>query len=143
MKLHELKNPRKKHKRRVGRGIAGKGGKTAGLGTKGQKQHGPKSIPRHLEGGETPLILRSPKHHGFRSRRIKPVALSIMNVLGKFKAGEKVTPKTLLEKGLVKKIPKQGIKLIGAVLKIPSFHFSGLLFSRKLGNLIKEQDRVK
>ena len=39
MKLHELKSPEGsiKRKRIVGRGIAGKGGKTAGRGTKGQK----------------------------------------------------------------------------------------------------------
>ena len=39
MKLHDLAPPKgaTKAKHRVGRGIGGKGGKTAGRGTKGQK----------------------------------------------------------------------------------------------------------
>ncbi|MEY2398232.1 MAG: large subunit ribosomal protein, partial [Actinomycetota bacterium] len=39
MKIHDLKPApgSNRAKRRVGRGIAGKGGKTAGRGTKGQK----------------------------------------------------------------------------------------------------------
>jgi len=38
MKVHELRPPAgsNRSRRRVGRGIAGKGGKTAGRGTKGQ-----------------------------------------------------------------------------------------------------------
>ena len=38
MKVHELRPPAgsTRPRRRVGRGIAGKGGKTAGRGTKGQ-----------------------------------------------------------------------------------------------------------
>ena len=38
MKIHDLKPPKgsTKQRRRVGRGIAGKGGKTAGRGMKGQ-----------------------------------------------------------------------------------------------------------
>lgn len=143
MKLHELKNPHKKHKRRLGRGIAGKGGKTAGLGTKGQKQHGPGSIPRHFEGGQTPLILRLPKRRGFKSRRLKPTAINLSKVLARFEEGEKVNPKTLLQKGLIREIKKSGIKIVGKAAQIPTFHFSGLLFSRKLSEFIKKQKEIK
>ena len=55
IKVHDLK-PAKgstKAKRRVGRGIAGKGGKTAGRGTKGQ--HARNTVARGFEGGQTPL----------------------------------------------------------------------------------------
>ncbi|MGH9034156.1 MAG: uL15 family ribosomal protein, partial [Acidimicrobiia bacterium] len=55
MKVHDLKpapgsNPSKK---RVGRGIGGRRGKTAGTGTKGQGTRG--SIKPGFEGGQTPL----------------------------------------------------------------------------------------
>ena len=67
MKVHDLqpspgaKTPR----RRVGRGIAGKGGKTAGRGTKGQGARS-KIAPR-FEGGQTPLHRRTPKAKGFKN----------------------------------------------------------------------------
>jgi large subunit ribosomal protein L15 len=47
----------------VGRGIAGKGGKTAGRGTKGQGARD--TIPMGFEGGQLPLMQRIPKLRGF------------------------------------------------------------------------------
>jgi large subunit ribosomal protein L15 len=67
MKLHDLqpapgsKTPR----RRVGRGIGGKGGKTAGRGTKGQGARN--NISPRFEGGQTPLHRRTPKAKGFKN----------------------------------------------------------------------------
>ena len=65
MKLHDLSPPEgSTHRKRiVGRGIAGKGGKTAGRGTKGQKAR--RQIPAGFEGGQLPLIQRIPKLKGF------------------------------------------------------------------------------
>ena len=65
MKLHDLKSPEgSTHRKRiVGRGIAGKGGKTAGRGTKGQKAR--RQIPAGFEGGQLPLLQRIPKLKGF------------------------------------------------------------------------------
>jgi large subunit ribosomal protein L15 len=67
MKLHDLTPPAGSHRERhrVGRGIAGKGGKTAGRGTKGQKARG--SIPAGFEGGQLPLLQRIPKLRGFKN----------------------------------------------------------------------------
>ncbi len=67
MKIHDLKpapgsNTRKK---RVGRGIGGKGGKTAGRGTKGQ--HARNTVPLAFEGGQMPLHMRIPKLKGFKN----------------------------------------------------------------------------
>src|SRR5215470_5031497 len=65
MKVHDLqpapgaKTPRT----RVGRGIAGKGGKTAGRGTKGQGARS--NVSPRFEGGQTPLHRRTPKLKGF------------------------------------------------------------------------------
>ena len=54
-----------KRKKRVGRGIAGKGGKTAGRGTKGQKARS--KVPASFEGGQMPLHMRLPKLKGFNN----------------------------------------------------------------------------
>ena len=50
-------------RKRVGRGIGGKGGKTAGRGTKGQGARD--TIPMGFEGGQLPLMQRIPKLRGF------------------------------------------------------------------------------
>ena len=67
MKVHELRPPRgsTRPRRRVGRGIAGKGGKTAGRGTKGQGARD--TIPMGFEGGQLPLMQRIPKLRGFKN----------------------------------------------------------------------------
>jgi large subunit ribosomal protein L15 len=70
VKIHDLKpSPgSNRERKRVGRGIAGKGGKTAGRGTKGQKARAGGSIPPWFEGGQTPLHVRIPKLRGFKNR---------------------------------------------------------------------------
>jgi large subunit ribosomal protein L15 len=67
MKVHELRPPAgsTRSRRRVGRGIAGKGGKTAGRGTKGQGARD--TIPMGFEGGQLPLMQRIPKLRGFKN----------------------------------------------------------------------------
>lgn len=69
MKLHDLRPAPGSHKarRRVGRGIAGGQGKTAGRGTKGQKSRAGGNLPAWFEGGQTPLHQRIPKLRGFRN----------------------------------------------------------------------------
>ena len=67
MKLHDLKPAEgaKHKKKRIGRGIGGKGGKTAGRGTKGQGARN--NIAPRFEGGQTPLHRRTPKAKGFKN----------------------------------------------------------------------------
>ena len=57
----------KRSKKRVGRGIGGKGGKTAGRGTKGQHSRGRGKVARGFEGGQMPLKQRVPKLKGFNN----------------------------------------------------------------------------
>ena len=54
-------------KKRLGRGIGGKGGKTAGRGTKGQHSRGRGKVARGFEGGQMPLKQRVPKLKGFNN----------------------------------------------------------------------------
>src|SRR5664279_4200740 len=67
MKVHELRPPAgsNRSRKRVGRGIGGKGGKTAGRGTKGQGARD--TIPMGFEGGQLPLMQRIPKLRGFKN----------------------------------------------------------------------------
>ena len=67
MKIHDLKPApgSKKARRRVGRGIAGKGGKTAGRGMKGTGARD--NVSPSFEGGQTPIHRRTPKAKGFRN----------------------------------------------------------------------------
>ena len=52
----------KKSAKRVGRGTGGKGGKTAGRGTKGQRARN--TVARGFEGGQMPLKQRVPEAEG-------------------------------------------------------------------------------
>jgi large subunit ribosomal protein L15 len=71
MKYHELSTQKKQSAKRVGRGIAGGQGKTAGRGTKGQRSRAGSGKRPGFEGGQTPLMVRLPKLVGFRSYRAK------------------------------------------------------------------------
>lgn len=111
MKLDRLSKLTGKKKRRLGRGYgSGKGGHTTRRGTKGQKARG--RVKLGFEGGQLPLARRLPQRGGFHSIRGEPVVLNLDD-LASFRKGEAVTPETLKEKGLVEKIPPQGIKILG------------------------------
>jgi len=108
MKLHELQPPEGSNRRRkrVGRGIGGKGGKTAGRGTKGQKAR--RQIRAGFEGGQMPLQRRVPKLRGFNNPfRVdyQGINLDVIEESGL----TEVTPESLRDKGLVHK---------GALVKI-------------------------
>jgi large subunit ribosomal protein L15 len=102
MKVHDLKPPAgsTRERRRVGRGIGGKGGKTAGRGTKGQGARG--SVKPGFEGGQMPLSRRIPKLKGFNNPfRVEYVVVNL-DALETFD-GDEITPDTLRAKGLVHK----------------------------------------
>jgi large subunit ribosomal protein L15 len=91
-----------KAKRRVGRGIGGKGGKTAGAGTKGQQSRGRGKVARGFEGGQMPLKQRVPKLKGFNNPfrvEYSPVNLDQLEAAGE----STVDPDVLVAKGLVRK----------------------------------------
>jgi large subunit ribosomal protein L15 len=110
MKPHDLKPPAgsKRPRRRVGRGIAGKGGKTAGRGMKGQGARG--TIPAGFEGGQMPLARRVPKLKGFKNPFRVEYAVVNLDALQSFE-GDQVDPDVLRARGLV---AKQGlVKILG------------------------------
>ena len=102
MKIHDLQPApgSTRPRRRVGRGIAGKGGKTAGRGTKGQGARD--NVKPGFEGGQLPLAQRVPKLKGFKNPfrvEYNVVNLDSLAALG----GEVITPETLRQAGLVHK----------------------------------------
>ena len=102
MKLHDLQPPAGSttSPKRVGRGIGGKGGKTAGAGTKGQRARN--TVRPNFEGGQMPLTQRVPKLKGFNNPfRVEYDPINLDTIA----ASEliDVTPETLYAKSLVSK----------------------------------------
>ena len=102
MKVHDLKPAEgsRTRRKRKGRGIGGKGGKTAGRGTKGQRARN--TVRLGFEGGQLPLQQRMPKLRGFNNPfRVEYQAINLDTIA---ESGlSDVSPETLLEKGLVGK----------------------------------------
>jgi large subunit ribosomal protein L15 len=128
MKLHDLKPApgSKRPKRRVGRGIGGKGGKTAGRGSKGTGARN--TVSPRFEGGQTPLHRRTPKSKGFTNPFRVEYHVVNLETLELFDAGTEVTPDSLRSHGLV---AKRGlVKVLGRgeltkALTVRAHGFSG------------------
>lgn len=132
MQIHQIKNPKKNKKsRRIGRG--GKRGTYSGRGVKGYySRSGSKRSPGFIGGG-TPLFKRFPKKRGkgLASIHIKTSVVNLGRINESFGSGGKVTPASLLAKGLVRKVggalPEVKILSDGDFNK--KIIFSGCLFS--------------
>src|SRR5437016_13009846 len=102
MKVHDLRPApgATRPRRRVGRGIGGKGGKTAGRGMKGQGARD--TVKPGFEGGQLPLTQRIPKLKGFTNPfRVEYTVVNLDTLQGV--EGDVVTPDTLRASGLVHK----------------------------------------
>ena len=114
MQLHNVKSKTKRKKSvQVGRG--GKRGKTSGRGTKGQGARAGRKIRPELRD----TIKRIPKLRGLgknsnKSIQVKPTIVDVTKLVV-FKAGEKVSPLMLAEKGIISvykgRLPR--IKILG------------------------------
>jgi large subunit ribosomal protein L15 len=102
MKIHDLKPPAgsRRSPKRKARGIGGKGGKTAGRGTKGQRARN--KVPVGFEGGQMPMHMRIPKLKGFKNPfrvEYQAVNLDTLEATGL----DEITPEALHAKGLIHK----------------------------------------
>ncbi len=102
MQVHDLQPApgSRQSRKRVARGIGGRGGKTAGRGTKGQGARD--TVPAGFEGGQMPFQRRVPKLKGFKNPfrvEYNVVNLDALQELD----GDQVTPDTLRARGLVHK----------------------------------------
>jgi large subunit ribosomal protein L15 len=109
-----------KNRKRVGRGIGGKGGKTAGRGTKGQ--YARNTVARGFEGGQMPLKQRVPKLKGFTNPfRVEYAAVNLdtLSELGE----STINPEVLVAHGIVRngafvKVLARGAKDGGITTKL-------------------------
>lgn len=112
MQLHQIKSKTKhKDKKRIGRG--GKRGTYSGRGIKGQKARAGRKIRPEMRD----VIKRLPKKRGYRFTSFnKKLAVINLFLLDKYcNDNDKITPKFLFEKGLIKKIEGKvpAVKLLG------------------------------
>ena len=100
-------------KKRVGRGIGSGIGKTSGKGHKGQNARSGGGVRLGFEGGQMPLIRKLPRR-GFNNT-VFAKEYTIVNVsdLNKFENNAVVDVNALKEAGIVNKVAKYGIKVLG------------------------------
>lgn len=114
MKLHELRPAAGavRDRKRKGRGTASGLGKTAGRGSNGQNSRSGGGVRPGFEGGQMPLYRRLPKR-GFTNIFAKVFNEVNIESLNVFENGTVVTPELLKETRIVRKIEKNGIKILG------------------------------
>src|SRR3972149_12002349 len=100
MNLHELKQIKKKSKKRVGRGYSSGKGKTASRGAKGQKKRG--KIKIGFEGGQLPLQKRLPQKRGLGNVKLAKAITLTISQLNLLPSRSVVDVKTLKEFGLIR-----------------------------------------
>jgi large subunit ribosomal protein L15 len=114
--LDKLKNTTRpaKARKRVGRGLGSKRGKTCGRGEKGAGARSGYKRRLGKEGGNMPLFMKLPIR-GFNNARFRRaydvVNLEQLNEM--FNDGETISIETLRERGFISG-PTYGIKLLGA-----------------------------
>ena len=98
--------------RRRGRGPGSGLGKTSGKGHKGQNARSGGGVRPGFEGGQMPLTRRLPKRGFFNpfSKIYTEINVSKLDI---FEEDTVVTAELLKEKGLIAKIEKDGVKVLG------------------------------
>ena len=112
LRVHHLRPApgAKTAKIRVGRGEAGRRGKTAGRGTKGSGAR--QNVPQNFEGGQMPLHMRVPKLRGFRNPfRTEYQVVNLGRLSELFPNGGPVTVEDLVAAGAVRS--GQPVKILG------------------------------
>ena len=112
LKVHHLRPApgAKKAKIRVGRGEAGRRGKTAGRGTKGSGAR--QTVPQNFEGGQMPLHMRLPKLRGFKNPfRVEYQVVNLDRLSQLFPDGGTVGVADLVAAGAVR--PGAPVKVLG------------------------------
>ena len=113
LKVHHLRPApgAKTAKTRVGRGEAGRRGKTAGRGTKGSGAR--QNVPQNFEGGQMPLHMRLPKLRGFKNPFREEYQVVNLDRLGQlFPDGGTVDVADLVAAGAVRR--RSRVKILGS-----------------------------
>jgi large subunit ribosomal protein L15 len=116
MKLNDLKpnEGSKKDRVRVGRGTAGRRGKTAGRGTKGQGARAGGGARQYHQGGNLPFFRRLPFKRGQGFTPLNRVEYNEVNLdqLKQFPANSLISPETLLAARLLSD-PRNPVVILG------------------------------
>ena len=142
MKYNELQVGPNKDRKRVGRGIAGGGGKTAGRGTKGQNSRTGKKLRPMFQGGQRPLAQAVPKKRGFKSLKM-PAQVVYLDHLNAF-AGKMVDNAVLFEEGYIStpfhsvKVISRGELSVKVDLKVQAASKSAIEAIQKAGGIFEK-----
>ena len=138
MKLHELQPApgSVKSPKRIGRGTGSGMGKTSTMGHKGQKARSG-SKKNGFEGGQMPLTRRLPKR-GFTNRFSKEYSIVNVSSLDRLDSGTVVTAELLKEQGIISKIQKDGLKILGNGTLTKKLDVKAAKFSQSALTAIKE-----
>jgi len=117
MKLHEIRDNKGAHTRKmlVGRGLGSGKGKTSGRGGKGQTARSGVRL-KGFQGGQTPLSRRLPKRGFTNIHRLNYVAVNLGQIQaalddGRIVAGQEITVELMKNAGFFKN-PRDGIRLL-------------------------------
>lgn len=115
MNLYELKPAEgaKKSKKVVGRGIGSGHGKTSTRGHKGQKSRSGGGKGPGFQGGQMPIQRTTPKRGFSNFNFMKDYAEVNIEQLNAFEAGTEINAAMLKDTGLIGKIGKDGVKVLG------------------------------
>ena len=137
MKLHEL-SPAPgsvKAPKRIGRGTGSGMGKTSTKGHKGQKARSG-SKKNGFEGGQMPLTRRLPKR-GFTNIFAKEYTIINVSDLDGLENGTVVTAEMLKKSGMISKIEKDGLKVLGGGELTKKLDVKAVKFSQSAQTAIK------
>ena len=139
MKLHDLKPApgSTAKKKRVGRGMGSGNGYTSGRGANGQNSRSGGLVRPTFEGGQTPLFRRLPKR-GFNHKNKKEFSIVNVYQLNRFEEGEEITPQKLKESGMLNKVAKSGVKILGTGLLDKPLTIKAHAFSRSAKEIIEK-----
>jgi large subunit ribosomal protein L15 len=116
--------------KRIGRGPGSGHGKTAARGHKGMWSRSGSHSKRGFEGGQMPLHRRVPKR-GFTNAVFKKKFSTVkVGDLGRFENGAKVGPQELVDAGVIRKVARNGLRILGdgqidRALQVSAHHFTG------------------
>ncbi|MFM8189500.1 MAG: 50S ribosomal protein L15 [Pirellula sp.] len=100
-------------RKRIGRGVGSKTGKTSGRGRDGHKSRSGYSRHPMFNGGDTPIYMRTPKRGFHNQFATEVVGVNIGAINDAFEDGSQITPSDIRHRGVVK-VRFDELKILGS-----------------------------